>query len=58
MPEFMLKRMILQNFPEGKVDPEVASSIDFMVQQVIIFNLHLIKYLSLNHLHKKNWHLD
>ena len=34
MPEFMLKRMILQNFPTGALDLDVANSVDFMVQQV------------------------
>eukprot|EP01133_Synstelium_polycarpum_P010774 gene10774-12552_t len=34
MPEFMLKRTILSNYPSGVVDPEIAEAIDFMVQQL------------------------
>eukprot|EP01114_Cavostelium_apophysatum_P004297 TRINITY_DN14495_c0_g1_i1.p1 TRINITY_DN14495_c0_g1~~TRINITY_DN14495_c0_g1_i1.p1 ORF type:complete len:361 (+),score=92.61 TRINITY_DN14495_c0_g1_i1:102-1184(+) len=34
MPEFMLKRVILSNFPEGKMEAEIANSIDFMVLQL------------------------
>jgi len=34
MPEFVLKKMILNNFPTGQLDPDIADSIDFMVQQL------------------------
>jgi len=49
MPEFVLKRMILNNFPEGKLDPEVADSVDFMVQQLEALNQgELASRLTLN----------
>jgi len=34
MPEFMLKRIILSNFPETKMEAEIANSVDFMVGQL------------------------
>jgi len=34
MPEFMLKRIILGNFPTGTQETEIANSIDFMVEQL------------------------
>lgn len=40
MPEFMLKRMILANFPTKVLEAEIAASVDFMVTQVFHFKLH------------------
>lgn len=34
MPGFVLKRMLLSNFPEGPVETEIANSIDFMVEHL------------------------
>lgn len=34
VPEFLLKKAVLDNFPSGEQDPAVADSIDFMVEQV------------------------
>ena len=34
MPEFVLKRLVLSNFPTREVEAEIANSIDFMVSQV------------------------
>jgi hypothetical protein len=34
MPEFMLKRFVMSNFPTKKLEEEVANSVDFMVIQV------------------------
>jgi len=34
MPEFMLKRVLLQNFPTYKMEQEIANSVDFMVEQL------------------------
>jgi len=34
MPEFMLKRVLLQNFPSYKMEQEIANSVDFMVEQL------------------------
>eukprot|EP00051_Salpingoeca_urceolata_P014906 m.190309 g.190309 ORF g.190309 m.190309 type:complete len:315 (-) comp18225_c1_seq1:63-1007(-) len=34
MPAFMLRRMVLENYPDGEVDLEVARSVDFMVEQL------------------------
>jgi len=34
MPEFMLKRMILANFPTKQMEAEIANSVDFMVEQL------------------------
>jgi len=49
MPEFVLKRMILNNFPEGKLDIDVADSVDFMVQQLEALNQsELASRLTLN----------
>jgi len=34
MPDFVLKRMILSNFPQRVMEAEMADSVDFMVQQL------------------------
>eukprot|EP01111_Echinosteliopsis_oligospora_P006504 TRINITY_DN2067_c0_g1_i1.p1 TRINITY_DN2067_c0_g1~~TRINITY_DN2067_c0_g1_i1.p1 ORF type:complete len:326 (+),score=59.18 TRINITY_DN2067_c0_g1_i1:195-1172(+) len=34
MPEFMLKRYILSNFPRTNLEPEIANSVDFMVEKL------------------------
>ncbi len=34
MPEFMLKRIILSNFPTANLEAEIANSVDFMVEQL------------------------
>ena len=34
MPGFYLKRMVMENFSNKKVDPDIADSIDFMVENV------------------------
>eukprot|EP00036_Acanthoecidae_sp_10tr_P019998 CAMPEP_0206314790 /NCGR_PEP_ID=MMETSP0106_2-20121207/15202_1 /ASSEMBLY_ACC=CAM_ASM_000206 /TAXON_ID=81532 /ORGANISM="Acanthoeca-like sp., Strain 10tr" /LENGTH=299 /DNA_ID=CAMNT_0053746163 /DNA_START=222 /DNA_END=1117 /DNA_ORIENTATION=+ len=33
-PSFVMKRLILKNFPKGKIDPEVADSVDFVVERL------------------------
>jgi hypothetical protein len=33
-PTFVMKRLILKNFPKGKIDPEVADSVDFVVEKL------------------------
>ncbi|EGG13405.1 alpha/beta hydrolase fold-1 domain-containing protein [Cavenderia fasciculata] len=49
MPEFMLKRIVLNNFPQGEVEPDVAEAIDFMVQQLETLNQsELSSRLNLN----------
>ncbi len=49
MPEFVLKRMILNNFPQGQLEPDVADSVDFMVQQLETLNQsELASRLTLN----------
>ncbi|KAL6041658.1 Maspardin [Balamuthia mandrillaris] len=37
-PEFLLKRMLLSNFPRGKMEASIAQSVDFMVAQVDDFS--------------------
>jgi len=34
MPEFMLKRIVLSNFPATSLETEIANSVDFMVEQL------------------------
>ena len=34
MPAFLLKRQIMMNLPCENLEPEVANSIDFMVERV------------------------
>ncbi|EGD72225.1 hypothetical protein PTSG_00246 [Salpingoeca rosetta] len=34
LPGFMLKRMLMQNFPQGRLHTDVANSIDFIVEQL------------------------
>ena len=34
MPGFYLKKMIMENFTSKEVDPDIADSIDFMVENV------------------------
>jgi len=38
MPEFMLKRLVLSNFPTGNMETQVGESIDFMVEQLESLN--------------------
>lgn len=33
-PEFMLKRILLSNFPQGDLPPHIADSVDFVVEQL------------------------
>ena len=37
MPAFLLKRQVLVNLPTDNLEPEVAKSIDFMVDRVGLF---------------------
>jgi len=34
VPEFLLKKSILSNFPTGNLEPAIADSVDFMVDQL------------------------
>ena len=34
LPGFVLKKMIMDNFISGEVDPDTADAIDFMVERV------------------------
>jgi hypothetical protein len=34
MPALFLKKMVMGNFDKGLVDPDIADSIDFMVERV------------------------
>jgi len=34
MPEFMLKKILLENFPQQQLENEIAKSVDFMVDQL------------------------
>lgn len=36
MPTFLLKRQVLVNLPTDNLEPQVATSIDFMVDKVSI----------------------
>lgn len=48
MPTFLLKRQVLINLPTDNLDPEVAKSIDFMVDRVSLYNyIWLLKYVHL-----------
>jgi len=38
MPGFVLKRILLSNFPQGRVETEIANSIDFMVENLEALN--------------------
>lgn len=49
MPEFMLKRIILENFPVQKLEAEIANSVDFMVEQLeALSQAELASRLTLN----------
>jgi len=49
MPEFMLKRIILGNFPTSTLEVEVANSVDFMVEQLeVLTQSELAGRLTLN----------
>jgi len=49
MPEFMLKRLILSNFPTKIMEAEIANSVDFMVQQLeTLTQAELASRLTLN----------
>lgn len=34
MPALFLKKMVMGNFEKGLVDPEIADSVDFLVEKV------------------------
>jgi hypothetical protein len=36
MPALFLKKMVMGNFDKSLMDPEIADSIDFMVEKVCI----------------------
>jgi len=38
MPEFMLKKFLLDNFPQGLLDHDIADSVDFMVLELESLN--------------------
>ena len=42
MPAFLLKRQVLVNLPTDNLDPDVAKSIDFMVDRVSSLYLHIV----------------
>ena len=42
MPGFMLKRMVMGNFTAAEVDPDIADSIDFLVEKVFSFHVKQI----------------
>ena len=42
MPAFLLKRQVLVNLPTDNLDPDVAKSIDFMVDRVGFLYLHIV----------------
>ena len=49
MPEFMLKRIVLSNFPATSMETEVANSVDFMVEQLeVLSQSELAGRLTLN----------
>jgi len=49
MPEFMLKRILLDNFPVQKLEAEIANSVDFMVEQLeVLTQAELASRLTLN----------
>jgi len=49
MPEFVLKRMILSNFPAKTMELEIANSVDFMVQQLeTLSQAEIVSRLTLN----------
>jgi len=49
MPEFMLKRILLENFPVQKLEPEIANSVDFMVDSLeSLSQAELASRLTLN----------
>jgi len=48
-PEFLLKKMVLSNFPTKVLEVEIANSIDFMVEQLESLNKNeLVSRLTLN----------
>ena len=49
MPEFMLKRIVLSNFPTTNMETEIANSVDFMVEQLeLLTQSELAGRLTLN----------
>jgi hypothetical protein len=52
MPGFYLKRMVMDNFNSKEVDPDIADSIDFMVENVSTNNhngrSHVTNYIRQN----------
>ena len=51
MPGFYLKKMVMENFTSKEVDPDIADSIDFMVENVctntqLYYNLYVAHFLS------------
>ena len=47
MPALVLKKMVMGNFERGLVDPDIADSIDFMVESVSMTKIIGIKLLEL-----------
>jgi maspardin len=48
-PEFVIKRVLLQNFPNTTVEPEIANSIEFILEQLeTVPSEDLVSRLSLN----------
>jgi hypothetical protein len=41
MPGFYLKRMVMENFNSKEVDPDIADSIDFMVENVSVVTIYI-----------------
>jgi len=49
MPEFMLKRILLANFPVNNLEADIANSVDFMVEQLeSLSQAELASRLTLN----------
>jgi len=49
-PEFVIKRVLLQNFPDGSVETEIGHSIEFITEQLnTVPSEDLVSRLSLNY---------
>ena len=49
LPGFVLKKMIMDNFQNSEVEPDVADGIDFMVERVgFLFIIFLSSPVKLN----------
>lgn len=46
MPALVLKKMVMGNFERGLVDPDIADSIDFMVESVSMTKVIGVKLLE------------